>query len=258
MTSTVGTFSSVHLRERDKILAEKHAKSQAILERKVERLKRSNDDTLKQLFEAQTRGNRLAESLGFHDVYEAQVAIDTADREIPYKQCLERIESLERELSQRVEQNDKLRDNVRSLEQETEKVKVALASTERSCGEAKCVYQPILFPWYRLQMLERRSDASESRATADKVSQELGALQVRYDELLDVKERAAQRYKVDFAKWRNLSRWLFKDITDVNEQGISEEELKRREFVSVLRKKKILAKFGLESIASGGESLPPF
>ena len=69
MTSTTGTSSSVHLGERDKILAERHEKVLATLERKVERLKRSNDDTLKQLFEAQTRGNRLAESLGFHDSY---------------------------------------------------------------------------------------------------------------------------------------------------------------------------------------------
>jgi len=258
MTSTTGTFSSVHLRERDKLLAEKHEKAIATLERKVERLKRANDDTLKQLFEAQTRANRVAESLGFHDIYEAQVAVDTADREIPYKQCLERIESLERELSGEVEKNDKLHDNVRTLEQESEKVKMALASAERSHIESKWVYQPILFPRYGLQMLECRFDASESRAAADKVSQELSALQVRYDALLDVKERAAERYKVDFGKWRNLGRWLFKDVTDINSEGISEEELKRREFVSVLRKKNILAKFGLESIANGSGSLIPF
>ncbi|KAH7918521.1 hypothetical protein BV22DRAFT_982951, partial [Leucogyrophana mollusca] len=37
---------------------------------------------------------------------------------------------------------------------------------------------------------------------------ELAHLQKQYDSLLEVKERAARRYKLDYKKWRDFKRWL--------------------------------------------------
>jgi hypothetical protein len=82
MESAGNTYSSAHLRERDKILEEEHRKQFALVERKVDRLWRSNDDTLKQLFDVRMRGDKLARFLGFNDIHEAQVAIDIADHEL--------------------------------------------------------------------------------------------------------------------------------------------------------------------------------
>ncbi|KAF9461497.1 hypothetical protein BDZ94DRAFT_1310514 [Collybia nuda] len=65
------------------------------LQKRIERLKFSNDDTVEQLSDTTSRWKRLAQSLGFDDVHETQVAIDTADYEVPYKECFERMRKLE-------------------------------------------------------------------------------------------------------------------------------------------------------------------
>ncbi|KAF8136103.1 DNA repair protein endonuclease SAE2/CtIP C-terminus-domain-containing protein [Boletus edulis] len=41
---------------------------------------------------------------------------------------------------------------------------------------------------------------------------ELDSLQDRYDTLLEAKNRAAERYKADYKKWRDFKRWLFRDV----------------------------------------------
>ena len=81
-------YSSAHFRERDKILEEKHSKQIAVIERRIERLKWSKNDAVKQLFEAQNRCQRLAHSLGFKDIYEAQVTINTADYDTSFTDSL--------------------------------------------------------------------------------------------------------------------------------------------------------------------------
>ncbi|KAF8876589.1 DNA repair protein endonuclease SAE2/CtIP C-terminus-domain-containing protein [Infundibulicybe gibba] len=105
------TYSSVHLRERDKMLEDKHKQQLEVLERKIDRLKWSNTDTLKQLYEQQNRTLRLATSLGFNDIYEAQMTIDNADHDATYTACFERADRLEAEVTS-------LRDRVQHLEEE--------------------------------------------------------------------------------------------------------------------------------------------
>ena len=54
----------------------------------------------------------------------------------------------------------------------------------------------------------------------------------KYDTLINVKERAAERYKVNFKKWRAFNDWLFaEDIKYMkyrNEPGITHEEKEQR------------------------------
>ena len=120
------TYSSAHLRERDKILQEKHKKEIAVIERKIERLKWSNNDTVKQLFEAQNRCQRLAHSLGFKDIYEAQVTIDTADYDTSFKDSLERIHTLEAELLAERNEGENLKEKLRLSEEEKRQMQLQL------------------------------------------------------------------------------------------------------------------------------------
>lgn len=145
------TYSSIHLRERDKILEAKHQAELAAVERKIDRLKWSNNDTLKQLFEMQTRANRLARSLGFNDIYEAQVNIDMADHEIPFKDCFERIESLQLELSSEKTQNERLKGDLKLLEDERDHLKAAI---DMSGKDHKYVSLHTLY-YYGVHIFER-------------------------------------------------------------------------------------------------------
>lgn len=131
MESTGNSYSSVHMRERDKILEDKHQKELAIIERKIEKLKWSNNDTLKQLFEMQARANRLARNLGFYDIYEAQVHIDNSDHEMPYKECLESAGKLKEELSAEKKENERLQEQLRLAEEERDQLKAAATTADR-------------------------------------------------------------------------------------------------------------------------------
>ncbi len=78
--------------------------------------------------------------------------------------------------------------------------------------------------------------------------EELKGINERYDALKAVKERAAERYKADFKKWREFSKWLFAEDDEHrkrrNEAGISKEEKKRRDLASVMRKRQKMIEIG--------------
>ena len=82
-------------------------------------------------------------------------------------------------------------------------------------------------------------------------------LQARYDALKDVKERAAERYKVDYKKCRYFSKWLFTEDDNHrkhrNEQGISATEKKKRDHESIMRKKQKMMEFGPDLVQFAGE-----
>ncbi|KAF5372374.1 hypothetical protein D9615_009280 [Tricholomella constricta] len=223
------TFSGSHLRERDKIIEEKHQKELAIRDRKFERLRWANNDTLKQLFEAQTRGNRLATSLGFSDIYEAQVTIDTADGETPYKDCLERVEILQEKLAAAQAENEKSQLLLETWERDQEQLLAEIRATQEREKEFK-------------------ADASRHKSNSERLAREFKQLQERYDALADVKERAAARYKIDYAKWRKFRDWIFTEEAehskDRNEVGITEEEKRSRYMASLMRKKKMMMEIG--------------
>lgn len=102
----------------------------AAMERKLEKLKRSNGDTLKQLADAQSRGRRLANSLGFHDIYEAQVMVDNADVEIPFIDCIEKIELLEKGVAKEKNENERLKEALGNAEDERDALRLRLAAME--------------------------------------------------------------------------------------------------------------------------------
>ena len=139
METAGNTYSSIHLRERDKILETKHQKELALIERKVDRLRRSNDDTLKQLFDVRIRGDKLARSLGFHDIHDAQVAIDTADHEAPltFKECFARVDALQAELTRERAQHEKLREYLRLVEEERDQQKATAAAAFQINGDLR-------------------------------------------------------------------------------------------------------------------------
>ena len=91
-------FSSTALKERDKRLTATHAKEIQALERKIENLRRSNDDTRKQLFDCVQRTERLAHSLGFENVLEAQEVVDLLDEPVSFREMVGRIGELEAEV----------------------------------------------------------------------------------------------------------------------------------------------------------------
>jgi prefoldin subunit 5 len=101
----------------------KHGKELAILQNKIERLKWSSTDMTRQLSDAGRRMQRLAESLGFDNVYEAQVALDTADTEVPYKNYLELVQQLERTLAAERAEVTRLNDKLRVVEEENKTLK---------------------------------------------------------------------------------------------------------------------------------------
>ncbi|KAF8900697.1 DNA repair protein endonuclease SAE2/CtIP C-terminus-domain-containing protein [Gymnopilus junonius] len=119
MTST---YSSSSLRERDQIIHEKYKKEIKDLETKIQRIKYTADETSKNLFDAQNRGRRLAGSLGFHDTYDAQVAIDSSDSNLTYRECLDRLRETEANLAFEKKEVLLLRFKLRNVERENKRL----------------------------------------------------------------------------------------------------------------------------------------
>ena len=80
---------------------------------------------------------------------------------------------------------------------------------------------------------------NRSISTESSLREQLGRLNEKYDTLKKVKDRAAERFKVDLKKWRAFNDWLFAEDTKHNkyrnEPGITHEEKKQRDMASVMR-----------------------
>ena len=94
------TFSSAQHRERDKRIEEKHQQEIRALERKIEVIRRSNEDTRKQLFDVVQRAENFAHTLGYSNVLEAQEALELMEPGFNLRTCSERMSSLEKALEQ--------------------------------------------------------------------------------------------------------------------------------------------------------------
>ena len=125
MEATAGC-SSVQLCERDKLLSEKHQKEVAILEKKLQKVKSICDETAKHLFDAVNRGRRLAQSLGFDDIYDAQFAIDSVDQEISFRECYERLSRLDDQLSARMKEIATLETKLHDAEEKVKELQTEL------------------------------------------------------------------------------------------------------------------------------------
>ena len=116
------TYSGSSLRERDQIIHEKYQKEIRDLELKIQRIRYTADETSKQLFDSHNRGRRLAESLGFQDTYDAQVAIDASDSKLTYRECLDRLKELEAELSSEKKEVQLLHCKLRNAERDNKRL----------------------------------------------------------------------------------------------------------------------------------------
>jgi hypothetical protein len=240
-------FSSSLLRERDQKILEKHAREKAELEFRIQKVKKVNDERAKELFDALHRGDRLARSIGFDNLYEAQIYLDSLDHSTAFKECMDRIRILEAELTcekKEVEilqvKLNKVEDNSR-LQAEFEKLKT----------EFRSVTQCSVFE-NNPRLIQVFSNSERHHR------EELKQLQERYDSLKAAKERANERYKADFKKWRDFNNWLFAENDEHhkrrNEPGISKEEKKRRDLENVMRKRQKMIEIGPDLARFEGEA----
>lgn len=142
MEAEENTYSSSHLRVRDKFLEAKHQKELALVERKADRLRWSYDDALKQLFDARARGDKLARSLGFNDIHEAQVAIEAPGHEtsLTFNECFARVDALQADLARERAQHEKLREYLKLVEEERDQQKATAAAVVRNNSDLRYVH----------------------------------------------------------------------------------------------------------------------
>ncbi|RXW22413.1 hypothetical protein EST38_g3440 [Candolleomyces aberdarensis] len=175
MPLDAGTFSSAQLRERDKRIEEKHRQEIAALERKIENLRRSNDDTRKQLFDVVHRSERLAESLGYSNVFEAQEALDMMEAGFDFKRCLQRLQELENAMN---EAND-----------EKELYSEQMADIAKELDASK-------------------QQEQQKRESGAQLTQDFENLKQQHDALTLKFKRAADRYKLDYKRFNTLYQYL--------------------------------------------------
>jgi len=99
-------------------MPENHTDDVARAKDRLERFRLSNADLSQQLSDALRRSQRLASSLGFRDIYEAQAAIDTADSDLSYWQCFEELETLRAQVRDLTAQRDNALARMKRLEEQ--------------------------------------------------------------------------------------------------------------------------------------------
>lgn len=134
-TEATTGYSSVQMRKRDKVLLDKHQIELAILEKKLQKVKFLNDETSKRLFDAVHRGRKLAQSLGFDDVYDAQFAIDSADHDISFRECYDRLQNQDDQHSAQTKEITALETKLHNAE---EKVKELQTELEARTSYNRC------------------------------------------------------------------------------------------------------------------------
>jgi len=130
MTST---YSSAQLRERDQHIRKQCQEQLRAQEARFQRLKYSADTTNKSFFDLQHRARRLAESLGYIDLPDAQIAIDSSEYVLTYQECFERLQMLEAELSMEKKESELARVTLRKVEQEKRVIDLELRFVTSNC-----------------------------------------------------------------------------------------------------------------------------
>jgi chromosome segregation ATPase len=125
-TEATAGYSTVQLRERDKLLLDKHQIEVAILEKKLQKVKSNSDETARQLFDAVNRGRRLARSLGFDDVYDAQFAINSIDHDTSFRECFDRLHRQDDQLSAQKEEITALETKLHNAEEKVKELQTEL------------------------------------------------------------------------------------------------------------------------------------
>ena len=127
------------MRERDRIVQEKHQKELSNLQRKIDYLRRTNDDSMKDAYDIQARASRLAICLGFQDLTEAQIYIDTADHKIPYRECFEEVGSLKIQLEAANSEVEGLKEHLALVDKERDGLRTMLDASRQKELEARSV-----------------------------------------------------------------------------------------------------------------------
>lgn len=117
----------------------------AIFEKKLQKVKSVSDETAKQLFDAVNRGRKLAQSLGFDDVYDAQFAIDSIDHDISFRECYDRLLTQDDQLSARKEEVTALETKLHDAEA---KVKELQTELEARTSYSRCSIFYLLFSFH--------------------------------------------------------------------------------------------------------------
>jgi len=146
MSTEATVYSSVQLRQRDKVLSDKHQNEIAILEKKLLKVKSINDETAKQLFDAVNRGRRLAKSLGFDDVYDAQFAIDSVDHDLSFRECYDRLHRLDNQLSAEKKEMTTLETKLNNAEEKVKELQTELEEARTS--DSRCSISVYIFIYY--------------------------------------------------------------------------------------------------------------
>lgn len=133
-------FSSKKLRERDKIIQQKHEEEIRGYKITLEKQKFNNSELRKSLFNYKNQTDRLVKCLGFPDLMDAQVFIDEVDeqgRAVTYKDCqvqsaelTQKLEEEQRKVRELEERNASLERRDREREEENVALKRALAAKE--------------------------------------------------------------------------------------------------------------------------------
>ncbi|KAK0199617.1 hypothetical protein DFS33DRAFT_1363553 [Desarmillaria ectypa] len=211
------TFSSTHMRERDKVLNEKHRKEIAAHEAKYDRLKHSAKDTLNRLSDLTNRTGHLVRALGFSDLQEALFVVDNAEHSTKYRDALTRIEGLEKALRSAKDERDHLQAQLDDTAEERNRLREKKKDPPASPSPSRCL-----------------------------LAAQLKALQSRYDELLDKKQRAAAIYKRDYSKWRDFKAFLFRTECKAKSKMEAEKdnEFRRSVFIRLADNVKMLEEIG--------------
>jgi hypothetical protein len=122
------------LRKSHMLLQERSQKELDVVRGELEKLRSSNRELFAQLFDANQRGHLLATSLGFNDIYHAANVIGSSESspiELTYRSSIERAKSWEGELRAAIEENRRLIEEMRVIEEDRDALKGQLASAER-------------------------------------------------------------------------------------------------------------------------------
>lgn len=189
----------------------------------VNKLRWVNDDLNKKAFEAQQRGLRLAEKLGFATLEEAEAALATQTAEegqsqlsqYPSDELASHIQALQSELLSHVNLgkttlaalNDAMEELSAWKEENTAlRAELERVSAERAADDAA-----------------NASDATE----VDYLREELATLQKQYADLQEAKVRSDEKHAEDFGRWRRFKEWLVEEERRQKEK-LEERAAKRR------------------------------
>ncbi|TFK31532.1 DNA repair protein endonuclease SAE2/CtIP C-terminus-domain-containing protein [Crucibulum laeve] len=208
MATAPTAFSSASMRERDKVLTEKHRAELAVLEKKINNLKHTNDEARRSIFDVQNRMLRLVTRLGFEDTLDAQMTLDMAEGDLDYRKCLDRVQRMEAE----AEDLQESKHVQKMLEEENAKLMA------------------------ELEVVKRERDAERKRANA--LQKDLDHRTNDFESLKEVMDRRMTKYTADYQKWRSFNKWF--SAPEDGDNGLTPQEKKRRHTMRINERKRIV------------------